>query len=84
MRSTLRKMGNSSGVIIPKPLLTEIGAKAGDDVELRVEEGRLIIVPSRETPRAGWAEDARRIAEAGDDSLAWPEFGNADDDKLEW
>lgn len=84
MRSTLRKMGNSSGVIIPKPLLTEIGAKAGDDVELRVEEGRLIIEPSRETPRAGWAEDARRIAEAGDDSLAWPEFGNADDDKLEW
>jgi len=84
MRSTVRKMGNSSGVIIPKTLLTEIGAKAGDDVELRVEEGRLIIVPSRETPRAGWEEDAKRIAEAGDDSLVWPDFGNADDDRLQW
>ena len=84
MRSTVRKMGNSSGVIIPKPLLAEIGAKAGDDVELRVEEGRLIIVPSRETPRAGWAEDAKQVAGADDDSLVWPDFGNVDDDRLEW
>jgi hypothetical protein len=33
-----------------------------------VEAGRLIIVPSRENPRAGRADDARRLAEAGDDA----------------
>jgi antitoxin MazE len=84
MRSTVRKMGNSAGVIIPESLLAEIGAKAGDDVDMVVETGRLIIVPSRANPRAGWADDARRLAEAGDDAPAWPEFGNADDDRLEW
>ena len=84
MRSTLRRMGNSSGVIIPKPLLTEIGAKAGDDVELLVESGRIVIAPIRAHPRADWAEAAKRIAEAGDDELVWPEFGNDDDGALTW
>jgi antitoxin MazE len=37
MLSAVRKFGNSAGVIIPKPLLSEIGAKAGDSVELKVE-----------------------------------------------
>lgn len=76
MRGIVRKMGNAAGVIIPEPLLAEIGAKAGDDVDMVVETGRLIIVPSRENPRAGWADDARRLAEAGDDALVWPEFDN--------
>lgn len=69
-------MGNAAGVIIPEPLLAEIGAKAGDDVAMVVEAGRLIIVPSRANPRAGWPDDARRLAEAGDDALVWPEFDN--------
>ncbi len=84
MRSAVRRMGNSSGVIIPKPLLIEIGAKAGDDVEMLVEAGRIVIAPVHVPPRAGWAEDAKRIAEAGDDALVWPEFGNADDGDLTW
>jgi len=35
-------------------------------------------------PRPGWAEDAKEIAEAGDDALAWPEFPNPEDAELEW
>lgn len=84
MRSAVRKMGNSSGVIIPKPLLNEIGAKAGDDVDMVVEAGRIVIAPIRAHPRAGWADDARRIALAGDDALVWPAFANADDAHLTW
>ncbi|MDB5480639.1 MAG: AbrB/MazE/SpoVT family DNA-binding protein [Caulobacteraceae bacterium] len=84
MRSAVRRMGNSSGVIIPKPLLREIGAKAGDDVDMSVEGGRLVITPVPTKPRATWADDARRLAEDGDDALVWPEFGNADDDTLTW
>jgi antitoxin MazE len=77
-------MGNSSGVIIPKPLLAELGAQPGDDVEMTVEGGRIVIAPIKTNPRAGWAEDARRLAEAGDDALVWPEFGNEGDDELKW
>jgi antitoxin MazE len=76
-------MGNSSGVIIPKPLLREIGAKVGDQVELVVEGGKLVLAPVKAHPRAGWAEDSKALAEAGE-GLAWPEFGNVDDEKLSW
>jgi antitoxin MazE len=34
--------------------------------------------------RAGWAEAARKIAEAGDDGLIMGEFGNAADAELAW
>jgi antitoxin MazE len=84
MRSAVRRMGNSSGVIIPKPLLQQIGAKVGDDLEMSVEGGRLVVTPVSAHPRAAWADDARRIAEAGDDALVLPEFANADDETLTW
>lgn len=83
MRVAVRKMGNSSGVIIPKPLLGEVGLKTGDDVELTLEGDRIVLAPLRQHLRAGWAEASKAIAEAGDDQLVWPDFGNEDDD-LTW
>ena len=82
MRIALRKMGNSSGVIIPKPFLAEIGAQSGEDVEMAVEDGRIVIAAVKSAPRQGWADASRAIADAGDDALVWPEFGNADDETL--
>lgn len=82
MRVPLRKMGNSSGVIIPKPFLAEIGAVGA--VDMVVEDGRIVIEAEKRAPRAGWAEASRGLAEIGDDGLVWPEFGNADDEALEW
>ena len=52
LQSAVRKMGNSSGVIIPKPFLAEIGAKAGDVVDIMVESGRIVIAP---LPSSTWA-----------------------------
>ena len=52
MKSAIRKMGNSHGVIIPKPLLAEIGAKAGDEVDLAVKGGKIVIAPPRKAPPA--------------------------------
>jgi len=50
-----------------------------------VEMKRLLLEKeSAEAPREGWAEDAKRIAEDGDDDLVWPEFPNAGDDELKW
>ncbi len=84
MRTSVRRMGNSSGVIIPKPILNELGVKAGDTVEMTLEGGRVTLAPIKRHPREGWAESARGLAEEGDDGLAWPEFGNAEDEKLIW
>ncbi len=84
MRTVVRKMGNSSGVIIPKPFLAEIGTEAGDNVEMTVEAGSIVLRPVTDRPRAGWAEASRELAQTGDDALVWPEFANEADTDLEW
>jgi antitoxin MazE len=67
MKSQVRKMGNSQGVIIPKPLLDEIGLTAGDPVDLKInKKGRLVMIPNRAAVRAGWAHDSKALAEAGE------------------
>ena len=84
MRAAVRKMGNSSGVIIPKPILNELGVKAGDEIEMTLEAGKVILAPVQVHPRAGWAEASKALAASGDDALIWPEFGNEGDEDLVW
>ena len=82
MKITIRKMGNSHGVIIPKPVLTQVGLE--DEAEMSVEHGAIVLRRPREGVRAGWAEASKAIATSGDDALVWPEFGNAQDSELAW
>ena len=84
MRAAVRRLGNSSGVIIPKSLLVEAGISIGDAVEMSLEEGRIMLSPLKTRPRTGWANASKALAEAGDDELVWPEFANADDAAIEW
>jgi len=84
MRASVRKLGNSSGVIIPKSVLEEAGVSVGDTVDLTLEDGRIVLAPLRERPRTGWAEASKALAAAEDDALVWPEFANIDDENLDW
>ncbi len=82
MEVAIRKMGNSQGVLIPKPILAQVGLAGTADLQVR--DGVIEIRPIRRNPREGWAADARRLAAAGDDALAWPEIANAGDSRLVW
>ena len=82
MKATIRKMGNSHGVIIPKPLLIQAGLEA--EAEMLVENGCIILRRPRSNPREGWAEASRKVAEGQGDALVWPEFANDSDDDLRW
>lgn len=84
MRTPVRRVGNSAGVLIPKSMLEEIGVGPGDSLDMSLNEGRIVLVPLKRPARAGWAEASRELARTGGDSLVWPEFGNADDDALVW
>ena len=66
MRTTLRKIGNSRGVIIPAALLREGGF--AETVELRLEGSRLIIEAVK-APRSDWFQGyaAARDGDAWDD-----------------
>jgi antitoxin MazE len=82
MEVAIRKMGNSQGVLIPKPILAQLGLEGSADLVVR--DGVIEIRPLRRNPRDGWAEDARRVTEDGGDALIWPELGNEGDDTLVW
>lgn len=82
MQVAIRKMGNSHGILIPKPILLETGLS--DTADLVLNKGVIEIRPIKTNPRAGWAEDSKRIAAAGDDALVWPEFSNDGDAELVW
>jgi antitoxin MazE len=78
----IRKMGNSQGVLIPKPILAQVGLEGTADLQVR--DGVIEIRPVRRNLREGWADDARRIAGQHEDALVWPEFANAGDSELVW
>jgi hypothetical protein len=44
----------------------------------------LVLRRPASSARQGWAEAARKIAEAGDDALVMGEFSNAADAELAW
>ncbi|MFC3074841.1 AbrB/MazE/SpoVT family DNA-binding domain-containing protein [Shinella pollutisoli] len=43
--STLRNVGGSVMMTVPKPIVEELGLQANTKVEVTVEDGRLIAVP---------------------------------------
>ena len=76
-------MGNSTGMILPKPILRALGVETGVAMELVVEDGRVIATPVKSAVRDGWEADAKRIgAESVDaDSDAWLSFASKGDDE---
>ena len=57
MKARLVRIGNSRGIRLPRPLIEE--AHLPDDVDLRVEDGTIVIAPAKGV-RQGWLEAARR------------------------
>jgi antitoxin MazE len=78
----IRKIGNSQGILIPKPLLAQVGLEG--HAELTVERDALVLRRPARPARAGWAAAAKKIAGRGDDALVLGEFGNEDDAELIW
>jgi len=82
MHVAIQKMGKSQGVLIPKPILLQVGIEGTAD--LQVKNGVIEIRPVKRNPREGWAKDSQGIALTDDDGLVWPEFANKGDAGLVW
>jgi antitoxin MazE len=78
----IRAIGNSRGIVIPKPLLAQLGLNDVADVTL--ERGALVLRKPASASRAGWAQAAQAVAGQADDKLLMGEFGNLDDAGLQW
>lgn len=82
MRTRLIAIGNSRGIRLPKPLIEEVGLV--EEVELRVEDGSIVVTAVRE-PRAGWADAAALLAESKEEALLDPTaLTRFDADEWEW
>ena len=69
MKTNLRKIGNSRGILIPAPLLA--ACEITDEVELTLEAGRLILAPVKPA-REGWFDNYQSTK----DKAVWPESRN--------
>jgi antitoxin MazE len=81
MRAKLVRIGNSRGLRLPKALLDQCGF--ADEVELDVENGRLVVTPVQ-APRKGWDQAFAQMATSGDDRLVDAGQPSSDWDQAEW
>lgn len=82
MLATIRRLGNSQRILIPKPPQQQVGLE--DEAEMRVEGDALVLREPKAAPRTGWAEVSRKLAAARDNALVRPEFANEADAELTW
>lgn len=83
MRSKVQRIGNSRGVILPKPLLEQLEL-ADDEVDISLEGDAIVVRKPKKHLREGWAEAAAAMATAGGDDVIWPDFGNDFDSEWSW
>jgi antitoxin ChpS len=82
MQTLVRKIGNSTGTIIPSAILKKLNLKEGDRVNIQDDEGRIIIIPDRIKPKYTLTELLAKCDESASlpqELIDWdnsPEVGN--------
>ena len=84
LQITIRHIGNSKGVVLPKPLLAQAGLDDQSTADMTVENGAIVLRKPAQRLRAGWAEAAKALATQGGDELLMGEFSNVGDAELAW
>ena len=84
MEVAIRAIGNSKGVVLPKPLLAQAGLDQVSHADIAVQDGCIVLRKPRSAARAGWAPAAQQLAEQGQDALLMGDFANLDDGQWVW
>ena len=83
METSIIKIGNSHGVIIPKRMLNHLGVNR--KIEIQVRDGGLFIIPVNDNPRKGWAEAFAKADKAAHQAEGDPFNGIENEfDREEW
>ena len=81
MKSTIRNIGNSKGIILPQNVLKECAIEY--EVNIEVKDNTIVISPVDDQKRKGWAEAFQEMAKNGDDQLVIPDVFE-DEDFKDW
>ncbi len=87
MLSTVRKIGNSRGVLIPAAFLAM--CQIEHQIDMRLEDGAIIIKPIKQTLRAGWfasntPPSSEAIQQENETALDWDGANALDDGEWQW
>ena len=81
MKSSVRKIGNSKGIIIPQSFLKECMIE--DEVSIEVKDNHIIISAPDDVKRKDWERAFKEMAANGDDQLIIPDLFN-DEEITDW
>jgi antitoxin MazE len=81
MKTALVRIGNSRGIVIPKPIIEQ--CRLGGTVELRIEDDRLVISSER-APRQSWDEAFVAAGRSDSDELLLESLPPNKFDREEW
>ncbi len=81
---SIRAIGNSKGVVLPKPVLAQVGLDEEAAAEMTVENGAIVLRKPAQPARSGWVEAAKALAAHGEDEPLMGEFANEADAELVW
>ena len=84
MEIAIRSIGNSKGVVLPKPFLAQAGLDSQATAIIEVENGAIVLRKPTKSVRAGWAAAAAALSAKGGDAVLMGEFGNSEDEDLSW
>ena len=82
MQLDVVQIGNSKGIRIPKAILKQ--CQIEDQVDLEVEDGKIILVARKKTPRRGWEKAFKAMATNQDDALLIDDNLDVAMDDWEW
>ena len=51
MQTLVRKIGNSTGMIIPANILKKYSLNIGDQLDIQDDNGRMVIIPTQTKPK---------------------------------
>lgn len=79
MEITIRSIGSSKGVVLPKPQLAQAGLEGETHADITAEGGAIVLRAPAKPLRAGCSHAAQAVAAQAKEALLMGEFGNADD-----
>jgi antitoxin MazE len=87
MLTTMRKIGNSRGVLIPAAFLAS--CRIGEQVDMQLQDGQIVIKPVPTTWRQGWFSGVDKTTSAALeqeclDAAEWQAVPEPDDSEWVW
>lgn len=83
MISRIRKIGNSTGILLSKSIIEQCQIK--DEVSIEVKDNSIIITPIGKKPREGWEEQFKVANSLADKENLMGNVNNAfDEDEWTW